>query len=161
MKEREAKVREAVEAIFRNSAFVSDLGIELKGLGPGWCESALVVEKRHLQQDGFVHAGVQATIADHTAGGAAGTLSRPGEMVLTVEFKINLLRPAVGERLNCRAKVLKPGKTIVVAESEVFAARNGAEIMTAKATVTLALVLSGGESAGSGRPGMPCGADWG
>ena len=94
----------------------------------------------HLQQDGFVHAGAQATIADHTAGGAAGTLAGPGERVLTVEFQINLLRPAVGERLRCRAKLLKPGKTILVAESEVFAMRDGEEKMTAKATVTLALV---------------------
>ena len=136
--------REAVEAIFRNSAFVSGLGIRLMDLGSGWCESELTVGERHLQQDGFVHAGVQATIADHTAGGAAGTLARTGQMVLSVEFKINLLRPAVGEKLRCRARVLKPGKTIVVAESEVFASRDGTEKMTAKATVTLALVPSGG-----------------
>lgn len=144
MKELDARAREAVEAIFRDSAFVSGLGIRLTDLGSGWCESELAVEGRHLQQDGFVHAGVQATIADHTAGGAAGTLARPGHMVLSVEFKINLLRPAVGERLRCRAQVLKPGKTIVVAESEVFASRDGVEKMTAKATVTLALVPSGG-----------------
>jgi len=143
VQEQEARVRNAVEAIFRNSAFVTGLGIRLIDLGPGWCESELAVTQRHLQQDGFVHAGVQATIADHTAGGAAGTLARPGEMVLTVEFKINLLRPAVGERIRCRAKVLKPGRTIVVAESEVVACRDGAEKMTAKATVTLALVASG------------------
>jgi len=140
------RVREGVEAIFRNSAFVTGLGIRLVDMGPGWCESELAVTQRHLQQDGFVHAGVQATIADHTAGGSAGTLARPGEMVLTVEFKINLLRPAVGERIRCRAKVLKPGRTIVVAESEVFACRDGAEKMTAKATVTLALVTSGSGS---------------
>ena len=159
--EGEARVREAVAAIFRDSAFVSGLGIELKELGPGWCESELAVSQRHLQQDGFVHAGVQATIADHTAGGAAGTLARPGEMVLTVEFKINLLRPAVGERLRCRATVLKPGKSIVVAESEVFALRDGAERMTAKATVTLALVPAGGGTAETGRDGDPGGAERG
>jgi len=140
VKDQDSRVRESAEAIFRKSAFVSGLGIRLVDVGSGWCESELAVAERHLQQDGFVHAGVQATIADHTAGGAAGTLARPGEMVLTVEFKINLLRPAVGERLRCRAQVLKPGRTIVVAESEVFASRDGAETLTAKATVTLALV---------------------
>jgi len=143
VQEREKRVREGVEAIFRNSAFVTGIGIRLADQGAGWCESELAVTQQHLQQDGFVHAGVQATMADHTAGGAAGTLARPGEMVLTVEFKINLLRPAIGDRLRCRAKVLKPGRTIVVAESEVFACRDGAEKMTAKATVTLALVASG------------------
>lgn len=143
MKEQDTRVREGVKAIFRNSAFVTGLGIRLADMGHGWCESELAVTQQHLQQDGFVHAGVQATIADHTAGGAAGTLAGPGEMVLTVEFKINLLRPAVGERIRCRAKVLKPGRTIVVAESEVFACRDGTEKMTAKATVTLALVAFG------------------
>jgi uncharacterized protein (TIGR00369 family) len=87
-----------------------------------------------------VHAGVQATVADHTAGGAAGTVARPGDLVLSVEFKINLLRPAVGDRLRCRATVLRQGKTITVAESEVFAASDGQEKLVAKATVTLAHV---------------------
>lgn len=159
MKELDPRIRKGVEAIFRNSAFVTGLGIRLADMGPGWCESDLAVEGRHLQQDGFVHAGVQATIADHTAGGAAGTLAGPGEMVLTVEFKINLLRPAVGERIRCRAKVLKPGRTIVVAESEVFACRDGEEKLTAKATVTLALVPSGGGTGGRGRREGPRGAD--
>lgn len=159
MAEQRGNIRARVEAIFRNSAFVSGLGIRLKDLGPGWCESELAVEERHLQQDGFVHAGVQATIADHTAGGAAGTLAKEGEMVLTVEFKINLLRPAVGKRLRCRSSVLKPGRTIVVSESEVFAETDGAEKLTAKATVTLALVSSGDGRAGSGGPGRSRGAD--
>lgn len=76
-------------------------------------------------------------MADHTAGCAAATLVRPNEMVLSAEFKINLLRPALGNRLRCRATVLKPGKTLIVAESEVYAVREGVEKLTAKATVTL------------------------
>ena len=63
-----------------------------------------------------------------------------GNQVLTVEFKINLLRPAQGDRLRCRAKVLRAGRTIIVSESEVFAVKDGSEKMTAKATVTLAVV---------------------
>lgn len=136
--------REAVAAIFRKAPFVAGLGVALRDLGPGWCESELPVRAEHLQQDGFVHAGVQATLADHTAGGAAGTLAGEGQMVLTVEFKINLLRPAVGETLRCRAQVLRPGRTIIVAESEVFARRGGDEKLAAKAMVTLALVATGG-----------------
>src|SRR5512145_599698 len=131
---------EHVREIFRRAPFVGDLGIALSDLGPGWCESVLVVAPKHLQQDGYVHAGVQATVADHTAGGAAGTLARPGDLVLSVEFKINLLRPAVGDRLRCRATVLRQGKTITVAESEVFARKDGEEKLVAKAMVTLALV---------------------
>jgi len=57
-----------------------------------------------------------------------------------VEFKINLLRPAKGESLRCRAKVLKPGKTISVAESEVYAVADGKETLVSKATITLAVL---------------------
>ncbi len=131
--------RENVREIFNRASFIRELGVVLSDLGPGWCESVLPVAPRHLQQDGYIHAGVQATVADHTAGGAAGTLARPGELVLTVEFKINLLRPALGDRLRCRATVLRQGRTITVAESEVFARKDGVEKLVAKAMVTLAL----------------------
>lgn len=133
-------VREHVRAIFERAAFIADLGLVLSDMGPGWCESALAVAPKHLQQDGYVHAGVQATAADHTAGCAAATVARPGDLVLSVEFKINLLRPAVGDRLRCRATVLRQGRTITVAESEVFAANGADEKLVAKATVTLAHV---------------------
>jgi uncharacterized protein (TIGR00369 family) len=135
--------REHARSLFDNAPFAADLGVVLEDLGPGWCRTALLVADRHRQQDGYIHAGVQATLADHTAGGAAGTLVRATEKVLTAEFKINFLRPAVGERLRCRASVLKPGKTLIVAESEVFAVRDGAEKLVAKATVTLTPVGPG------------------
>ncbi|MGE5247661.1 MAG: PaaI family thioesterase [Verrucomicrobiota bacterium] len=129
--------REHARALFDNAPFAADLGIVLEEMGPGWCRTALAVGPRHRQQDGYIHAGVQAALADHTAGGAAGTLVRATEMVLTAEFKINFLRPAVGERLRCRAAVLKPGRTLIVAESEVYAVRDGKEKLVAKAMVTL------------------------
>ncbi len=132
------RYRESVRRIFEKARFTEDLGLELTEMGPGWCESSLSVAPRHLQQDGYVHAGVQATIADHTAGGAAGTLLREDQIVLTVEFKINLLRPAVGDLLRCRATVLRQGRSLLVAESEVFASSGSEEKLVAKATATLA-----------------------
>jgi uncharacterized protein (TIGR00369 family) len=143
MKTQNPGFREAARAIFHKAPFITDLGLILADLGPGWCETVLPVAPKHLQQDGYVHAGVQATMADHTAGCAAGTLVRANEMVLTAEFKINLLRPALGNRLRCRATVLKPGKTLIVAESEVYVVRDGKEKLAAKATVTLAPVEAG------------------
>jgi uncharacterized protein (TIGR00369 family) len=95
---------------------------------------------RHYQHHDFVHAGVQATIADHTAGAAATTLIRDTELVLSAEFKINLLNTARGEALRCRAEVLKAGRMLVVVESEVFAVSGEKERLVAKATVTLAVV---------------------
>lgn len=140
MKPPASDFRDHVRGIFDRAPFIGDLGVTLSDLGPGWCESILAVAPKHLQQDGYIHAGVQATVADHTAGGAAGTLARPDDLVLSVEFKINLLRPALGDRLRCRATVLRQGKTITVAESEVFARKDGEEKLVSKATVTLALV---------------------
>lgn len=132
-----------VERIFHEAPFINDLGIALTAYGEGWCESAMRLGQRFMQQDGFGHAGVLATLADHTAGTAAGTVMTPGQRVLSIEFKINLLRPAVGDSLRCRATVLRAGKSVSVAEAEVFARKDGAEKLVAKAMVTLAVVPEG------------------
>ncbi|NIA14956.1 MAG: hotdog fold thioesterase [Nitrospiraceae bacterium] len=131
-----------VESVFGRARFIRDLGIELEGLGPGWCESRLQLTERHLQQDDYVHAGVLATMADHTAGASGQTMAAADGIVLTVEFKINFLRPATGEWLRCRAEVLKAGQSLIVSESEVYASLDGAEKLVAKATVTLAVVAA-------------------
>jgi len=131
---------ERIRAIFDTAPFMRHLGVELLRCEPGRCETRLAVQPWQLQQDGFVHAGVQATLADHTAGAAAGTLMAESEIVLTVEFKINLLRPALGEELFSRALVIRPGTQITVVESEVFARRGADEKLTAKAMVTLTFV---------------------
>jgi len=136
----EPAVLDEIQRIFRAAKFIADLGIKLESVGDGECETALDLKDRHLQQDGFVHAGVQATIADHTAGVAAATLIRENKMVLSVEFKINLLRAAKGERLICRAKVLKPGRKFSVVESEVWCVSSGEERLVSKMTATVAYV---------------------
>lgn len=136
----EPAVLDEIQRIFRAARFIADLGIRLESVGEGECETALELKDRHLQQDGFVHAGVHATIADHTAGVAAATLLRKHQMVLTVEFKINLLRSAKGEQLICRAKVLKPGRRFSVVESEVWCVDAGEERLVSKMTATIAYV---------------------
>lgn len=140
MPTRNPDFRGKLEYIFGSAAFISEIGIQLTDCGVGWCETNLQVHPKHYQQDAFVHAGVQATMADHTAGGAAGTLVAPDETVLTVDFLIHLLRPATGTHLRCKATVLKPGKTLIIVESEVYAGTEHQEKLTAKATVTLAVV---------------------
>ncbi len=132
--------REELERIFNAAPFVANLGIRLASLGSGTCETELDVEPRHLQQDGYVHAGVQATMADHTAGGAAATMIEPDHIVLTVEFKINLLRAATGDRLMCRSKVLKPGSRLIVVESEVLCEDEGTSKLVSKTTASMAVV---------------------
>ena len=142
MQPRDPAYRDVVQAIFASAPFITDLGIALDAVEPGRCSSSLAVAGRHRQQDGFVHAGVVATMADHTAGACAGSLKGPDEIVLTSSFIIHLLRPAVGERLVCRATVLRAGRTQTVVESEVLAIGDGGEKLVAKATVSLALVRS-------------------
>ncbi|MGC2323337.1 MAG: PaaI family thioesterase [Terriglobales bacterium] len=130
-----AKVRH----IFDNAPFIREMGVELTSIEDGWCETQLVPEHRHRQQHGLIHAGVMASMCDHTAGCAARGKVGMDQDVLTVEFKINFLRPAVAERLRCRSQVLRAGKTLVVCESELYAQKKSEEKLVAKATVTLAV----------------------
>ncbi|WJN58843.1 PaaI family thioesterase [Pseudomonas sp. SO81] len=134
------RYRELVEQGFAAANFIQDLGIRLLDCGPGWVEAELDILPRHLQQNGFIHAGVQTTLADHSAGGAAATVLVDGSTVLTLEFKVNLLRPARSERLLCRAEVLKAGRQATVVESEVFGYENGERRLYSKANVTMAVV---------------------
>ena len=134
--------RVGVEQIFARARFIKKIGIEYVDCGPGWCTTRLPVNEDVTQHDGFVHAGAIATMADHTAGASAYTLAAAGHIVLTVEYKINLLRPGVGDALRCRAEVLRPGRTTTVSESSVYATAGGEEKLIAKALVTLALVAS-------------------
>ncbi len=132
--------REVVEHGFREAAFLSELGITLVDFGPGWCESSLRIEPRHLQHTGIIHAGVQATIADHTAGAAAMSVTPAQSYILTVEFKIHLLRAGSGDALLCRAQVLKPGKAFHVVEAEVFALADDKKTLISKLTGTMAVL---------------------
>lgn len=144
MEPRNPEYAERVRAIVEDGNFTRALGLGLEAVRPGHCTTGLAVRPDHWQQDGYVHAGVQATLADHTGGSAAYSLIAADELVLTVEFKINLLRPAIGERLRCRADVLRAGRTLIVAESGVYIVDGADERMCAKATVTLAVAPARG-----------------
>ena len=123
-----------------SQGFIKTCGISLVSLEHGRAESRLEITGAHSQQDDFAHAGVMATMADHTAGYAAFSVVTKDYRILTLEFKINFLRPATGDGLVCRARVVKEGKNILVADSEVFSQGNGEEKLVAKALVTLMAV---------------------
>lgn len=133
-------ISKAIQQGFNDAPFIAHLGIKLSDLGPGWCEARLDLEPWHLQQTRVVHAGVIATLADHCAGAAASTLLAEGEHVVSVEFKINLLRSARGERLHCRADVLKRGQTLTVVESLVYSETRSKRDLVAKLNATMAVV---------------------
>ena len=94
------------------------------------------------QQHGFVHGGVVGMIADSAAGYAAMTLVSASASVLTVEYKMNLVAPADGERLIARGKVVRPGRSLVVTQAEVFAVKDGKETLCALMQQTI-MVMHG------------------
>ncbi|MDA8404765.1 MAG: PaaI family thioesterase [Desulfobacteraceae bacterium] len=120
--------------------FPAFCGFEVTHADYGVFETCLKVLDKHRQQDGFVHAGVISTMADHTAGYAAYTTVTRKFRILTIEFKINFFKPATGPLLICRSKVINNGKKIKVVESEVFSASDGTEKLVSKAMLTMTAV---------------------
>ena len=120
--------------------FTAYCGLESVSLDPGRFVTRVHIRDCHLQQDGFVHAGLIATMADHTAGYASFSLVSPDRRILTVEYKINFLSPASGDYLECRSRVIKSGKTLLVTESDVYAVKGEEEGLVAKALLTMAAV---------------------
>ena len=106
-------------------------------VAPGIVEIALPASPSISQQHGFVHGGAVAAIADTAAGYAALSLMAPGVGVLTTEFKINLVAPATGERVIARARVIKAGRTLTLAQTEVFSENAAGEKLIALLTATL------------------------
>ena len=94
------------------------------------------------QQHGFVHGGVVGMIADSAAGYAAMTMVPASASVLTVEFKMNLVAPADGEQLIARGKVVRPGRTLIITQAEVFALKDGRENLCALMQQTI-MVMHG------------------
>ena len=126
--------------------FPAYCGFEVLQVDEGIFEARFIVRPEHKQQDGYVHAGVLATLADHTAGYSAYTIVPEDIRILTIEFKINYFKPAIGNEVLCRSKVISPGKSIIVAESELYDITNEKERLISKAVVTLAAVLLNNET---------------
>lgn len=112
---------EAVRDSFAQQSIMNLIGARLSLVEPGVVEIALPYRQDLTQQNGYLHAGIVTTIADSACGYAAFTLMPAGAQVLSVEFKVNLLRPAKGETFLSRAEVIKAGKTLTVVRADVFA----------------------------------------
>ncbi len=130
----------AVQRFFDQAPFMVDLGVQAVAVAAGTVSTELAIQARHFQHTGQVHAGVMATMADHTMGAAAQTQAPQGHWVITAELKTSLLRPARGERLVCEAVVIKAGRTLSFTEAEVYAESQGQRKLVMKASATMALV---------------------
>jgi len=118
---------EDVERSFARQPIMNLIGARLSLVEAGVVEITLPYRADLTQQLGFLHAGVVTTIADSACGYAAYSLMPAGSEVLSVEFKVNLLRPAQGETFVARAEVIKAGKTLTVVRADVFAIAGDAD----------------------------------
>jgi uncharacterized protein (TIGR00369 family) len=131
-----------VRASFARQGAMRTLGAALESVEPGYCAISLIPRPEVAQQHGYVHAGVVAAIVD-SAGGYAGFALFPEDAsVLTVEYKLNLLAPATGERLLAEGFVVKTGRTLVITRGEVHADQGGKRTLVALMQQTL-MVMHG------------------
>jgi len=124
-----------VHASFGSQAMMRTFGIEISDLGPGWVEVEFPHNEDFTQQNGYAHAAVIAAAMDSACGYAAYSLTPPGSDVLTVEYKINLLRPGRAERYVVHAWVVKPGRTLTVCQASAQATGDDHAIAVMTATV--------------------------
>ena len=129
----EARVR----ASFGSQGAMTLLGASIEALAPGHCAIELPFRRELAQQHGYFHAGITSAVADSAGGYAALTLFPADAEVLTVEFKINLMAPAHGERLVAEAHVVRSGRTLTVCTVDVSCVRDGALIPCAIMQQTL------------------------
>ena len=140
----EAKVRES----FGKQTAMQSLGALIGRVEPGEVEIEMPYRADFTQQNGFVHGGIVTAIVDSACGYAALSLSAPGTAVLTVEYKVNFVAPAKGERLLARGEVVRPGSTVTVCKGDVFAYEGGDEKLVASMLTTMMLMPNRGDLAG-------------
>ena len=137
---------QSVRDSFALQGAMSTLGAQLTHLAPGAVDISFDWAPGLTQQHGFIHAGMLSAALDSACGYAGFSLMPEDAGVLTIEFKINLLAPAQGQRFRCEGRVLKPGRTIVLAEGRAFAIDGGQDKLCATMHCTLMAV--------QGRPGI-------
>ena len=136
---------------FQQQTLMHTIGASLTRVEAGKVDISLPFRDDLCQQHGFIHAGIITTIVDSAAGYAAYTLMPPDSEVLTVEFKVNFMAPAVGDLFIARTAVKKAGRTLTVCTGDVFAQRDGQEklIVTMQATMICVRQSAKGEGRGT------------
>ena len=130
-------IAQRVQDSFIRQPVLVAIGATLARVQPGEVTIELPIRAELTQQHGFVHAGIITLIADTACGYAALTRMPPTAAVLSVEFKVNLLSPAIGEKLIARGWVIKPGKTLTVCMAEVHSLNGGEDKLVAMMLATM------------------------
>jgi len=110
-----------VRAALKRQGFMALIGAELRAVEPGRVVLGVAYRDELNQQNGFLHGGVVGTLCDNAAAAAAGTLVAAGSGILTIEYKVNFLGPALGDRLEAHGEVVRLGRSITVSRAEAFA----------------------------------------
>lgn len=132
----ERRVRES----FARQSVMTTIGARLVRVAPGEVEIELPFREDLTQQHGYIHAGVVAAVIDSACGYAAMSLTPPGADVLSIEFKVNLLSPAKGERFVARAAVKRSGRSVTVCTGDLFACDGDSEKTVATMLATMMTV---------------------
>ena len=140
----EAKVRES----FGKQTAMQTLGAVMNRVVPGEVEIEMPYRADLTQQHGFIHGGIITAIVDSACGYAAFSLSAPETAVLTVEYKVNFVAPAKGDRLLARGEVVRPGATVTVCKGDVMAANGAEEKLVASMLTTMMLMPNRPDLAG-------------
>jgi uncharacterized protein (TIGR00369 family) len=134
------EIQARIRASFERQSLMRHLGARIGHVGPGCVRIVLPSRPELTQQHGYVHAGATSAIADSAGGYAAFTLFPEDTAVLTVEYKINFLAPAVGDHIEAVGTVLKSGRTLTVCQLEVFAVDGPTRSLVAAGQQTLICV---------------------
>jgi uncharacterized protein (TIGR00369 family) len=139
---RDADYEARVRRSFARQRVMATIGATLARVAPGEVEIELQFREDLTQQHGYLHAGIVATVVDSACGYAALTLAPAGAEVVSIEFKLNLLAPAVGERFVARAQVKRAGRNIAVCAGDLFASTGDAEKVVATMLATMMTVAA-------------------
>jgi uncharacterized protein (TIGR00369 family) len=136
--EYEARIRSS----FEKQGVMKTIGAALTKIAPGEVVIEFSYDTSLTQQHGYVHAGVVTTVVDSACGYAAYTLMAPDSEVLTIEYKVNFMYPARGERFKGIGRVLRSGRTVTVCSGDVVAVEKGKEKVVATMLATMISVAN-------------------
>ena len=127
---------------FAKQGMMKHLGAQISDVRPGFVEIKLAHKTELLQQHGLFHGGATAAILDSAGGYAALSLFRPGDEVLTVEYKINFIAPAIGDELLARGEVVKVGKSLSITRGNAYVIKDGNTTLCAVMQQTMMRILN-------------------
>ena len=131
-----------IRANFLTQTAMTTFGVEMTHVVAGHTRLQMMANDRVLQQQGFVHGGVVAAAMDSACGYAALSLAAADREVLTIEYKVSFIAPAVGERYEFEGQVIKPGRTISFTEGTAFAITGGERKLIATLNASMAIVAA-------------------